>query len=171
MKRAAAPSPRAQAAAPVKPAATEAQAVALKLWIVLARAQTAIARHAEADVARHGLTIAEFAILEALYHRGPLLLGDLQRKVLVSSGGVTYLVDRLTEKGLVERQECAEDRRARYAALTAAGKRLIARIFPAHAEAITAATAGLTRAQQREATALLRALGTTAAELPAARQG
>jgi len=139
---------------------------ALKLWVVLSRAQAAVARHAEADVARHGLTIAEFAILEALYHRGPLLLGELQRKILVSSGGVTYLVDRLEAKGLVERQECPEDRRARFAALTPAGKALLGRIFPEHARGIARALGGLTETEQAQATALLRTLGRAAAELP-----
>lgn len=144
--------------------ATGTEATALKLWVVLSRAQGAVARHAEADVARHGLTIAEFAILEALYHRGPLLLGELQRKILVSSGGVTYLVDRLAAKGLVERQECPNDRRARYAALTPAGDALVARIFPEHARSIANAVAGLTKAEQAAATALLRKLGKAAEE-------
>lgn len=138
---------------------------ALKLWVVLSRAFAAIARHAEADVARHGLTGTEFAILEALYHVGPLLLGELQRKILVSSGGVTYLVDRLEEKGLVERQECPSDRRARYAALTADGERLVGRIFPEHARHIARAMSGLTAGETAQATALLRMLGTSAAEL------
>lgn len=145
-----------------------AEDMALKLWVVLARAQLAVARHAEADVARHGLTLAEFAILEVLYHRGPLLLGEVQRKILVSSGGVTYLVDRLAGKGLVERRECAHDRRARYAALTPAGERLVARIFPEHAKEIARAVSGLSKEEQQRAITLLRKLGIAAAELPVA---
>src|SRR4051794_31619504 len=107
--------------------------LALKLWVVLARAHTAIYSHVQEDVARHGLTVAEFGVLEALFHKGPMLLGEVQRRILVSSGGITYLVDRLAQKGLVERRECSEDRRARYAALTAAGEALIRQIFPGHA--------------------------------------
>ncbi|HEY9448207.1 MAG TPA: MarR family transcriptional regulator [Gemmatimonadaceae bacterium] len=153
-----------------KPSGTKrvasAEDAALKLWVVLARAQLAVARHAEADIARHGLTLGEFAIIEVLYHRGPLLLGEVQRKILVSSGGVTYLVDRLEAKGLVKRQECAEDRRARYAALTPEGEKLMGRIFPEHARSIARAVSGLTRAEQLEASALLRKLGIAAAELP-----
>lgn len=137
---------------------------ALKLFVVLSRAQSAVARHAEADATRHGLTLAEFAIVEALYHVGPLLLGELQRRILVSSGGVTYLVDRLEEKKLVERRECPGDRRARYAALTPAGETLVGRIFPGHARSIARAMAGLTKKEQGEAIALLRRLGKTAAE-------
>jgi MarR family 2-MHQ and catechol resistance regulon transcriptional repressor len=146
--------------------AASAEDTALKLWVVLARSQLAVARHAEADVARHGLTLAEFAILEVLYHRGPLLLGEVQRKILVSSGGVTYLVDRLAGKGLVERRECTHDRRARYAALTPAGEKLVARIFPEHARRIARAVSGLSKTEQLQAITLLRKLGTSAADLP-----
>lgn len=140
------------------------QARSLKLWIVLSRACTAVRTHAEADVARHGLTIAEFGMLEALYHRGPMLLGEVQQRILVSSGGVTYLTDRLENKGLVERRDCPEDRRARYAALTPAGEALIERIFPEHAARIEQAISGLTPGEQEDTIRLLRTLGRTAAE-------
>ena len=139
--------------------------VALKLWIVMARASAAVARNVEADVARHDLTPMEFGILEVLHHKGPLLLGEIQRKVLVTSGGITYLVDRLVAKGLVKREDCPNDRRARYAVLTAEGSALITQIFPAHARLIARSLAGLTRREQVEATELIRRLGLAAAEV------
>lgn len=139
--------------------------LSLKLWVVLSRAQAAIEAHARADVARHDLTLAEFGILEVLHHKGPMLLGEVQKKILVSSGGITYLVDRLEEKGLVERRECATDRRARYAALTPAGEELIERVFPEHARALELALAGLDREEKEEAIRLLRKLGRHAAGL------
>lgn len=111
----------------------------------------------------HELTLTEFTILEALYHKGPLLLGDVQKKILLSSGGVTYTVDRLAEKGLVERRECVSDRRARYAALTAKGEALMERIFPAHAAHIEDIMSALTAKEQEEVTTLLRKLGLSAA--------
>ncbi len=137
--------------------------VSLKLWIVLARAYESVARHAAADVARHGLTIPEFGILEVLYHKGPLLLREVQKRVLVSSGGTTFLIDRLVGKGLVERRECAGDRRARYAALTPDGERLIERIFPEHAARIARAVSGLSASEQRALTETLKVLGKEAA--------
>ncbi|HEX6534856.1 MAG TPA: MarR family transcriptional regulator [Gemmatimonadaceae bacterium] len=136
---------------------------ALHLWVVLSRAYAAVQAHAQADVARHGLTIAEFGVLEALYHKGPLRLGEVQAKVLVSSGGTTWLADRLEARGLVRRVPAAEDRRARVVALTPAGERLVRRIFPAHARRIRDALAGLGAAEQRDAIRLLRALGLHAA--------
>ncbi|MHB1329881.1 MAG: MarR family winged helix-turn-helix transcriptional regulator [Gemmatimonadales bacterium] len=140
------------------------QETALKLWVVLARAHRAIEEHARAQVARHELTLPEFGVLEALFHKGPLLLGELQRKILVSSGGITYVVDRLEGKGLVERQPCPDDRRARFVALTTAGTKLIASVFPEHAESIDLAMRGVGEAEQRALIGQLRMLGTYAAE-------
>lgn len=145
------------------------RARALKLWVVLARAYSAIQREVDADIARHDLTTTEFGILEALYHKGPLLLGDIQRKVLVTSGGITYLVDRLMAKGFVVREPSPNDRRARYAVLTPAGARLIRRVFPAHADCVARTLAGLDAHEQADATALLRTLGLAAAAHDARR--
>lgn len=147
------------ATVPRRPAAQER---ALKLFVVLSRAANAVNSriHDQADL--HDLTLTEFTILEALYHKGPLLLGDVQKKILLSSGGVTYTVDRLAEKGLVERRECESDRRARYAALTPKGEALINRIFPAHARQIELVMSALTAGEQDEVISLLRKLGLSA---------
>jgi MarR family 2-MHQ and catechol resistance regulon transcriptional repressor len=142
---------------------SEEQERALKLWVVLSRAREAISSHLEEDVARSGLTSMEFGVLEVLYHKGPLLLGDVQRRILVSSGGVTYLIDRLEKKGLVERRECREDRRAKYAALTEQGEAVIAEIFPGHARRIEELMAELSPEEQTAAHDLLRRLGLRAA--------
>ena len=132
---------------------------ALKLYVVFARAANAVNRRVQEEIESHDLTATEFGILEALFHKGPLLLGDVQKKILLSSGGVTYTVDRLAEKGLVERRECTSDRRARYAALTPKGEAVIARIFPSHAQRIEETLSALTAREQEELTTLLRKLG------------
>lgn len=145
--------------------AVQEQELALKLWVVLARARSAVLEHVRRDLARHGLSLTEFGVLEALFHKGPLVLGDVQRKILVSSGGITYLVDRLEERGLVVRRACSEDRRATYAALTGEGEALIGRIFPEHARAIEHALSGLNPEEKATAIDLVRKLGLTAASL------
>ncbi len=140
--------------------------LALKLWIVLSRAHESIAAHLQADVARNDLTLMEFGILEVLYHKGPLLLGEVQRRILVSSGGITYLVDRLEAKGLVARETCDHDRRARYATLTPAGEEFIGRIFPEHASRVDSLMSELSPEEQTQLVGLLRRLGRSVAERP-----
>ncbi len=131
----------------------------LKLFTVLARAGAALMERSRQDVARHGLTTGEFSVLEALYHKGPLLQSEIKSKILVSSGGITYLVDRLVARGLVERRQSVEDRRARYAVLTGEGRAFMERIFPEHAEALAQATAGLSSEEKEAAIHLLKQLG------------
>src|ERR1039458_5341384 len=143
-------------------------ATALKLWVVLSRSHDALVEVLKADIERHDLTLAEFAVMEALYHKGPQLLGEIQKKILVSSGGMTFLVDRLAKRGLAERKACPADRRARYAALTKKGEKLMRSIFPEHAAVIQGAMMGLKQSEQRELTALLKTLGKEAARLAAA---
>src|SRR5918994_2190965 len=139
-------------------------ATALKLWVVLSRAFGAVAERLSAQVAESGLTAAEFGALEALYHKGPMLLGDLQRRILVSSGGITYVVDRLERQGLVERRPCLTDRRGRDAGPPPRGGRALREIFPGHAESVRVALAGLSEEEKQQAITLLRKLGSHAAE-------
>jgi len=136
---------------------------ALHLWVTLARAYRAIEARAAEDVARHGLTLAEFGVLEALHHLGPLPLGELQRKVLVSSGGITWLADGLERRGLLRRVPSEQDRRVRIASLTGEGRALVERIFPEHAACLVEATGGLTEDERETAATLLRKLGRHAA--------
>lgn len=141
------------------------QAETLRLWVIFSRAHNAIAARAQADVMRHGLTIAEFGVLEALHHKGPLLLSEVKAKILVSNAGVTYLVDRLEKRGLVERRRCDRDRRAYYAHLTDEGTEFLQRIFPEHAAAIAQAFSVLTDEERATAAEILRKVGRHAAQL------
>lgn len=136
-----------------------------QLWAELSRAFEALREHAARDLARHGLSLGEFGVLEALADGGPLRPGDLQEEARVSSGGVTYLVDRLEERGLVERRPHPEDGRARVVEITREGRELMGRIAPQHAAALEYATSGLDASGKRRAVELLRDLGATAADL------
>ena len=136
---------------------------ALRLWVRLARAFRAIEAVAARDAARHGLTLAEFGMLEALYHLGPMPLGEVQRRILVSSGGVTYLADSLESRGLVRREPANRDRRIRIATLTDEGREMIEKIFPEHAARLEEAMAGLSPEEQERAATLIRRLGKRAA--------
>jgi MarR family 2-MHQ and catechol resistance regulon transcriptional repressor len=110
-------------------------------------------------VAEYGLTPPQFGILEALYHLGPLTLGELADKLLVTGGNVTYVMDRLEEQGLVTRERSASDRRVVRAHLTQAGRDVIRDVFPGHAEFIRELVSTLPAQQQGELRELLKRLG------------
>src|SRR6266852_4799444 len=95
-----------------------------KLWIVLARCHRALAISVERSIADLGLCLSDFMILEALLHKGPLTITEIQAKVLLASGSMTAAVDRVEAMGLVTRKTTPRDRRARLLALTMKGRKL-----------------------------------------------
>jgi MarR family 2-MHQ and catechol resistance regulon transcriptional repressor len=110
--------------------------------------------------------VTEFAVLEALHHKGSLPLSEVAGKILVTGASTTYTVKRLEERGLVRRRPCREDQRFVFGELTDAGRALITEVFPQHAEQVRLAMRGLSRGEKRDAAELLRRLG-RAAEEPA----
>lgn len=132
---------------------------ALDLYIGLSRASQWVNAHADRDIRRHGLNRTEFGVLELLYHKGPQPLQQIGGKVLMSSGNITYVVDKLEQKGFVRRRTSREDRRLIYAEATDDGIAFIERVFPEHTIVIAEATAGLTDEEKRIAGALLKKLG------------
>jgi MarR family 2-MHQ and catechol resistance regulon transcriptional repressor len=84
---------------------------------------------------------------------------DLGERILRSSGNMTLVVGNLERRGLVRRERLAEDHRYYQVQLTAEGERLIRRVFPGHADAITRELAVLTQEEQRTLGNLCRKLG------------
>jgi MarR family 2-MHQ and catechol resistance regulon transcriptional repressor len=138
---------------------TLAQERALSAYVKLERAAGAAFAYARVGLEEEGLTLSQFAVLEALYHLGPLFLGDLARRILTSSGNLTLVVDNLQKRGLVKRKQQGKDKRFILAAITPAGTKLIARIFPEHARRITEIMARLKPDEQQRLGDLCRKLG------------
>ena len=136
----------------------------LRLWISLARCYATFARAVSCKIAEYGLTTAQFGILEALHHLGPLSLGELADKLLVTGGNVTYVMDRLEEQGLVRRERSGEDRRVVLAHLTEEGRELIDDVFPGHATFIHEQAEVLAPEDQELLRDLLKELGKGIAE-------
>jgi MarR family 2-MHQ and catechol resistance regulon transcriptional repressor len=132
---------------------------ALNAFVKLVRAAESVGARLSGGLAEAGLTEGQFGALEALYHLGPLHQRELGAKLLRSGGNVTMIVDNLEKRGLVRRERGVEDRRFVTVHLTDAGRRLIARLFPAHAARITAEMSALTPAEQDELGRLCRKLG------------
>ena len=139
--------------------------LALKLFIVLSRAHRAITDRVVEDISRYGLNTTEFAVLELLYHKGDQPIQQIGKKVLLSSGSITYVVDKLEEKQYLARKPCPKDRRVIHAVITDEGKRLMDEIFPEHREAIKEIFSGLNREEKESLILLLKKLGFYTQEL------
>src|SRR2546427_3497976 len=106
------------------------------VFLVLWKAARAVEAYAEKSVLELEMCGSDFAVLEALLHKGPLPVNEIGKKVLLTSGSMTVAVDRLEQRRLVERRAHGTDRRARMGHLTMGGRERIMRIFGGHARAM-----------------------------------
>jgi MarR family 2-MHQ and catechol resistance regulon transcriptional repressor len=141
-----------------------ARAEAPRLWLVLARCYRAVSQIAERSIADAGLCLSDFAALEALLHKGPLTITEIQAKVLLASGSMTAAVDRLERKGLVIRRATPSDRRAKVLELTLEGRRVVEAAFGRHAAELERAMAILNGTEKHQLHSALKKLGLFAAE-------
>ncbi len=133
--------------------------MALLTYVKLMRAANAARGAATEQLAGSGLTLTQFAVLEALYHLGPMSLSEIAQKVLTTGGNLTMVVGNLEKCGFAQRQHSPQDRRVWVIQLTPEGKTLIRRIFPQHAKALTAFLQRLSPGEQRQLGELCRKLG------------
>ena len=134
-----------------------------QLWMVLARCYKALSSRVEQGVADAGLCLTDFMILEALLHKGPLNITEIQGKILLASGSMTAAVDRLEKKGTIVRLFVKEDRRARLLELTEAGRALIERVYGEHKTEFEELTSVLSEKEMQQAYTSLKRLGLHAA--------
>ena len=137
----------------------------LKLFIILSRAHRAFNDVVNNYTATFKLNPTEFAVLELLYHKGDQPLQQIGGKILLASGSITYVVDKLEQKGLLARKACANDRRVTHAQITDKGKQLIEEIFPSHQEQINEITSVLSDEEKSLVTELLKKLGLHAKDI------
>ena len=132
---------------------------ALNAFIKLTRATSAVTGRLGRQLANAGITSTQLGVLEALLHLGPLGQGALGGKLLMSGANITTVVDNLEHRRLVRRDRSGDDRRQVTVHLTTDGRRLISKVFPAHAAAIAEALSALTPAEQDELARLTKKLG------------
>jgi MarR family 2-MHQ and catechol resistance regulon transcriptional repressor len=105
------------------------------------------------------LTYSQFAVLEALYHIGPMSAGEVSQKILKSGGNLTLVIDNLERDGLVRRERDGKDRRVIHVHLTEAGKRKVEAVLPGHVAALVDEFKVLSAGEQRTLGELCRKLG------------
>ena len=135
-----------------------------RLWLVIAKSYRVLSLLAEQSIANTGLCLTDFVALEALLHKGPLTISEIQDKVRLASGSMTAAVDRLERLGLVVRTSSPSDRRARVVKLTVQGKRLATSCFERHAKDLEALMSVLSEREMEQLYRSLKKLGLLAAE-------
>ena len=134
------------------------------IFLVLWKAASAVRSYAEKSISELEMCGSDFAVLEAVLHKGPLPVNEIGKKVMLTSGSITVAVDRLEIKGFVERRAHGTDRRARIVHLTMKGKKLIKGAYARHAgDMERLVSASLTKSDRKLLIGLLKKIGYKAA--------
>lgn len=108
----------------------------LKALTIILKASASITKMVKKDMASYGVNPTEFMVLELLYSKGPQAIQVIGNKVLLASSSITYVIDQLEKKDLVQRKQNKADRRVTLVSLTKQGEKLMDEIFPQHSAVI-----------------------------------
>lgn len=106
----------------------------LKTYIALMRVHGLFEKVVKEDAGRYNLNVTEFAVMELLYNRGEQPIQKIGQRILIASSSTTYVVDKLCNKGFVERRPDEKDRRVTFASITEEGRELMEKLYPEHAK-------------------------------------
>lgn len=102
----------------------------LKIFIAMSRALNKVNRQSSQVFRKFDLTTGQFAVLEALYHKGDRTVGELQELILSTTGNMPVIINNLKDRGLVESCKKIDDKRFTVISLTERGRELISKVFP-----------------------------------------
>lgn len=139
--------------------------LSLKLFVVMSRSFQSVQKKIIEDINKHGLNQTEFAVLELLYNKGDQAIQKIGKKILLASSSMTYVIDKLEEKKLIERKSCPKDRRVTYAHITHAGMDIMNDVFPQHAKAVNNIFSSLTKEEKLNLISTLKKVGLYAEDM------
>lgn len=137
----------------------------LKLYVVLSRAHKAIDEVTNQFLHENRVNPTEFAVLELLYHKGRQPLQQIGHKILLASGSITYVIDKLEKRGYLKRHACSNDRRVTYADITDDGRDFMNALFPRHEAQLHHLMQALSADEKEQAIVLLKKLGLSIKDL------
>lgn len=138
--------------------------LALNTYTKLMRAAESVTARVGRVMSAADLTVSQFGVLEALYHKGPLCQRDIAAKILKSSGNMTLVIDNLEKRRLVLRERTSSDRRYLTVRLTDAGLELIGPVFAGVEAAIVREMQVLGAEEQEQLGCLCKKLGLQSGE-------
>jgi MarR family transcriptional regulator, 2-MHQ and catechol-resistance regulon repressor len=105
-------------------------------FLILMQTSKAIHDRIKEEMTKNKLGITEFSVLEVLYQKGKQTIQQIGSCILVSSGSMTYCLDKLEQRGLLSRNACPDDRRVIHVTLTDDGNDLMNEIMPRYHEVV-----------------------------------
>ncbi|MGL4991492.1 MAG: MarR family winged helix-turn-helix transcriptional regulator [Sarcina sp.] len=110
--------------------------ISLSAFIALKRANQYICKREMTTIKSTGLTVSQFAVLEILYSKGDLTVGEIIDGILSTSGNMTVVLKNLEKEGYIEKYKGPNDKRSFIVKLTNKGYDLIHNSLPTHLDNI-----------------------------------
>ncbi|GKV67012.1 MULTISPECIES: MarR family winged helix-turn-helix transcriptional regulator [unclassified Sporosarcina] len=129
-------------------------------YLVLMKTTKAIQERIKREMISNKLNITEFSVLEVLYLQGKQTIQQIGNTILISSGSMTYVIDKLECKGLLSRSGCPDDRRVIHVILTEEGTHLMKEIMPNHRDLVNYMFGSLTDNESETMVKLLQKVST-----------
>jgi MarR family 2-MHQ and catechol resistance regulon transcriptional repressor len=131
----------------------------LKTLTILLRATNFIQETIKEDVSKYGLNLTEFGALEVLYHKGPLPVQSICEKVLIANSSMSYVIENLIKKDLIEKIKDKNDRRIHIVHLTKKGQQLFDEVYPMHLAHMRSIIDVIDEKEEKDLQFLLKKLG------------
>jgi MarR family 2-MHQ and catechol resistance regulon transcriptional repressor len=113
-------------------------------FLMLMQTSKAIQERIRDEMSKNKLSITEFSVLEVLFYQGKQTIQQIGNRILISSGSMTYVIDKLEQKGIIKRNDCREDRRVIHITLTAEGMEMLENIMPKYQDIVDSIFGDLT---------------------------
>jgi MarR family 2-MHQ and catechol resistance regulon transcriptional repressor len=131
----------------------------LKTITIFLRASHALEQIIKDEVLSHGLSLSEFGVLEALYHKGPLNVNQVISKVLIPNSSMSYVIDQLVNKGLISKTKDAIDKRVYRLDLKQSGHDFMEQMYPVHEKRLRQVLDKLSVDEEKTLQTLLKKIG------------
>ncbi len=132
----------------------------LKLLITLSRTTQTVHRRSAEIFMKGGLTTSQFAVLEALYHKGSMSINEIIESILSSAGNMTVVINNLEKEQLISRCVNPTDKRSSLISITDTGKEKVEEIFPNHVNDLEIYFKELSTDEKEQIVKILKKLGT-----------
>lgn len=133
--------------------------IELKILIGMHRNVNDLDRRTSKIVSEYGLTLSQFAVLEALYHKGDMTVGQVREHILSSVGTIPLIVNNLVKMNYVQRMADTKDRRVCILHLTEEGLNVIQEVAPKNEDMIIKRMGLLNDDEKKELLYLIKKLG------------
>lgn len=120
-----------------------------EVFVSILKTAKAIQDYLKQHLRKYGISQTEFAVLEVLYEHKKQTVHQIAGKVFLANGSMTYVIDKLVEKGYVLRTDCREDRRVVHVEMANEGRSLMDELHPFYKKIVEGLFSDITEDEQK----------------------